>query len=460
MTSDAATLRFLGATQTVTGSRYLVSVGGASVLVDCGMFQGYKQLRDRNRLPFPVDPASIDAVVLTHAHLDHSGYLPALVRDGFAGPIYATSGTAELCSLVLVDSGHLLEEEARYAQRRGSSKHHPPRPIYTVKDAERALESFRVTPFDQEFAIADRLSATLVPAGHILGAAQVALDAGGARVHFTGDLGRRSDPLMREPRALGAVDVLVTESTYGDRDHPPVDPEAQLGEIVTRVASRGGVVLIPSFAVGRAESLLLHLSRLRAKGAIPDIPIYLNSPMAVDASLIYQRHEDEHRVSPAEFDAMYSIARLVQTVDDSKLLNLRGGPMIIISASGMLTGGRILHHIAAYGSDAKNAIVLSGFQAGGTRGAALARGETTLRIFGQDVPILAEVVQVESLSAHADRGELIDWMRTAPRAPSMTYITHGEPDAADELRARIKRTLGWPARVPEYLETVSLAEPR
>lgn len=460
MGSSAATLRFLGATQTVTGSRYLVSVGDASILVDCGMFQGYKQLRDRNRLPFPVDPASIDAVVLTHAHLDHSGYLPALVRDGFAGPIYATSGTAELCSLVLVDSGHLLEEEARYAQKRGSSKHHPPRPVYTVKDAERALESFRVTPFDREFEIADRLSATLVPAGHILGAAQVTLDAAGSRVHFTGDLGRKRDPLMREPRPLGAVDVLVTESTYGNRDHPAVDPRAQLGEIVTRVASRGGVVLIPSFAVGRAESLLLHLSRLRAKGAIPDIPIYLNSPMAVDASLIYQRHEDEHRVSPAEFDAMYSIARLVRTVDDSKLLNLRGGPMVIISASGMLTGGRILHHIAAYGSDPRNAIVLSGFQAGGTRGAALARGETTLRIFGQDVQILAEVVQVEGLSAHADRGELIDWMRTAPQAPSMTYITHGEPDAADELRARIKHTLGWPARVPEYLETVSLADPR
>jgi metallo-beta-lactamase family protein len=453
-------LRFLGATETVTGSRYLVTVGGSRILVDCGLFQGYKQLRDRNRLPFPVEPASIDAVVLTHAHLDHSGYLPALVRDGFAGPIYSTSGTAELSDLVLTDSGHLLEEEARFAQRRGSSKHHRPQPVYTVKDAERALESFRVKRFDEEFELGAQLRARLVPAGHILGAAQVTLDVAGTTVHFTGDLGRVGDPLTREPRGLGAVDVLVTESTYGNRTHPRVDPEQELGEIVNRVAKRGGVVMIPSFAVARAETLLLHLSRLRKKGAIPDIPVYLNSPMAVDASMIYQRHQSEHRVSSAEFEAMYSLAKLVRTVDDSKLLNLRGGPMIVISASGMLTGGRILHHIEAYGSDPKNAIVLSGFQAGGTRGAALARGEKSLRIFGRDVPILAEVIQMESLSAHADSGELIDWMRAASRPPTMTYVTHGEPDAADELRIRIKRTLGWRARVPEYLETVDLSDPR
>jgi metallo-beta-lactamase family protein len=265
---------------------------------------------------------------------------------------------------------------------------------------------------------------------------------------------------MREPRRLGAVDVLVTESTYGNRAHPTADPQQALGEIVTRVARRGGVVLIPAFAVGRAETLLLHLSRLRAAGAIPDIPVFLNSPMAVDASLIYQRHESEHRVSAAEFDAMYSLATLVRTVDDSKLLNLRGGPMIIISASGMIEGGRILHHIAAYGSDPRNAIVLSGFQAGGTRGAKLARGERSLRIFGRDVPITAEVVQMESLSAHADSDELIEWMRAADRPPKMTYITHGEPDAADELRVRIKRSLQWPVRVPEYLERVDLSDPK
>ncbi|HAM25358.1 MAG TPA: MBL fold metallo-hydrolase [Microbacteriaceae bacterium] len=453
-------LRFLGATETVTGSRYLVSAGQTRILVDCGLFQGYKLLRDRNRLPFPVDPASIDAVVLTHAHLDHSGYLPALVRDGFSGPIYSTSGTAELSALVLLDSGHLLEEEVRFAQKRGSSRHTHPQPVYTVKDAERSLESFRVTRFDEEFEIDGQLRATLVPAGHILGASQVRLNVGGTTVHFTGDLGRVRDPLMRAPRRLGAVDVLVTESTYGNRTHPKADPEQALGEIVSRVAKRGGVVMIPSFAVGRAETLLLHLSRLRKKGAIPDIPVYLNSPMAVDASLIYRSHQGEHRISASEFEAMYSLATLVHTVDESKLLNLRGGPMVVISASGMLEGGRILHHIEAYGSDPRNAIVLSGFQAGGTRGAALARGERSLRIFGRDVPITAEVIQMESLSAHADSDELIEWMRAADRAPAMTYITHGEPDAANDLRIRLKRSLGWEARVPEFLETVDLAHPR
>ncbi len=444
----------------MTGSRYLVNAGTTRVLVDCGLFQGYKQLRDRNRLPFPVDPASIDAVILTHAHLDHCGYLPALVRDGFAGPIYSTSGTAELSSLVLRDSGHLLEEEARYAQKRGSSRHSIPQPVYTVKDAERSLKSFRLKGFDEEFDLGPDVRASLVPAGHILGAAQVELTVGATRVHFTGDLGRAGDPLMRAPRRLGAVDVLVTESTYGNRTHPKTDPDTTLGEIVTRVAKRGGVVLIPSFAVGRAETLLLHLSRLRASAAIPDIPVFLNSPMAVDASLIYQRHQSEHRISAAEFESMYSIATLVRTVDDSKLLNLRGGPMVIISASGMIEGGRILHHIDAYGSDPRNAIVLSGFQAGGTRGARLARGERSLRIFGRDVPITAEVIQLESLSAHADSDELIEWMGAADHPPRMTYITHGEPDAADDLRVRIKRSLGWQARVPDYLERVDLTDPK
>lgn len=453
-------LGFLGATETVTGSRYLLTAGTTRVLVDCGLFQGYKQLRDRNRLPFPVDPASIDAVILTHAHLDHCGYLPALVRDGFAGPIYSTSGTAELSSLVLLDSGHLLEEEARYAHQRGSSRHSIPRPVYTVKDAERSLKSFRLKSFEEEFDLGPDIRASLVPAGHILGAAQVEITVGATRVHFTGDLGRAGDPLMRAPRRLGAVDVLVTESTYGNRTHPKTDPAMTLGGIVTRVAKRGGVVLIPSFAVGRAETLLLHLSRLRASGAIPDIPVFLNSPMAVDASLIYQRHQSEHRISAAEFESMYSIATLVRTVDDSKLLNLRGGPMVIISASGMIEGGRILHHIDAYGSDPRNAIVLSGFQAGGTRGAKLARGERSLRIFGRDVPITAEVIQMESLSAHADSDELIEWMGAADHPPRMTYITHGEPDAADDLRARIKRSLGWQARVPDYLERVDLTDPK
>ncbi|WP_022887425.1 MBL fold metallo-hydrolase RNA specificity domain-containing protein [Glaciibacter superstes] len=455
-----SSLQFLGAAETVTGSRYLVETDRDRILVDCGLFQGYKLLRDRNRLPFPVPADSIDAVLLTHAHLDHSGYLPALVRDGFTGPIYASSGTAELCALLLPDSGHLLEEEADFSKKHGSSRHQNPRPVYTEADATASLASFRVKGFDETLDLGEKFHARFVPAGHILGASQVVLDADGASVHFTGDLGRADDPLMRAPRALGAVDVLVTESTYGNRTHPGVDPAAELGAVIRRVAGRGGVIVIPAFAVGRTESILLHISRLGVSGAIPDVPVFLNSPMAVDASEIYQRHQDEHRISADEFTEMYKLATLVRTVDDSKALNLRGGPMIIISASGMLSGGRVLHHVAAYGSDPRNAIVLSGYQAGGTRGASLLAGVKTLRIYGRDIPINAEVVQIESLSAHADSNDILDWLRAAPRPPQMTYITHGELDASDALRVRIKHELGWSARVPEHLESIDLNDPR
>ena len=455
----APSLRFCGATDTVTGSRHLVESKGTRVLVDCGLFQGFKRIRDRNRSPFPVPPRSIDAVLLTHAHLDHSGYIPALVRDGFSGRVYATPGTVELSTLLLPDSGHLQEEEARYADLRGYSVHHPPVPLYSAADAVRSLNSFREQDFDTSLGLGGGIEATFVPAGHILGASQILLTVQGTRIQFTGDLGRPNDPLMYPPRPLGAVDVLVTEATYGNRTHPTTDPETELGEIVTRVAKRGGVVLIAAFAVGRAETLMLHLCRLRRRKAIPNIPIYLNSPMAIDASGIYQLHPDEHRLEPHEYKEMYGVATTTRSVDDSRLLNLRGGPMIIISASGMLTGGRVLHHLQAYGPDRKNAVILSGFQAAGTRGASLAEGVRHLRIYGEDVPIRAEVVSMDEFSAHADSNEIIDWMRAAPQMPRMTYITHGEPGASDALRVRVKRELGWSARVPEYLETVSLQHP-
>lgn len=451
-----AYLQFLGAADSVTGSRFLVETSGARVLIDCGLFQGFKVLRERNRADFAVPPASIDAVVLTHAHLDHSGYLPALVRDGFQGPVYATPGTTELCGVMLPDSAHLLEEEAKHAAAGGWSSHRTPRPLYTVKDAAVALERFVPLDFDAPGRIADGIEATLVPAGHILGAAGARLSVDSHMVHFSGDLGRASDPLMREPKPLEPASVLVTESTYGDRRHSNLDPEIQLGDIVRRVARRDGVIMIPAFAVGRTETILLHLSRLLDRGELPDIPIYLNSPMAIDVTAIYQRHPHEHRVARDELERMYRIAQLVRTVDDSKLLNLRGGPMIILSASGMLTGGRILHHLVAYGPDPRNAIVLTGYQAGGTRGAALQDGATSLRIFGADVPIGAEVVSIGTLSAHADADELLAWMGAVTVPPEMVYVTHGEPAASDALRARIKQQLHWNARVPEYLESVSL----
>lgn len=452
-----ATLQFLGAADTVTGSRYLITAGGRRILVDCGLFQGYKVLRDRNRTPFPVPPRSIDAVVLSHAHLDHSGYLPALVRDGFRGRIYASDGTTELCRIMLPDSAYLLEEEARYAAKGRWSKHAHPEPLYRLPDAMAALDRFHPVPLQTPQAIADGVELELVPAGHILGACGVRLRVAGRTIRFTGDLGRPDDPLMRPPAPLEATDVLVTEATYGDRQHGPENTEQILGDVIRRVGRRGGVVLIPAFAVGRTESVLLHLSRLLDRGEIPDIPIYVNSPMAVSVVEIYRRHPDEHRLAGDELERMYRIPRLVTTVDDSKLLNLRGGPMVIISASGMLAGGRVLHHLAAYGTDRANAIVLTGFQAGGTRGAALLRGTRTLRIFGRDVPIRAEVLNLASMSAHADADDLIEWMRAAPAAPEAVYVTHGEPTAADTLRARIIHELGWPARVPEHLESVGIA---
>ena len=452
----SAELRFLGAADTVTGSRYLIESGHARVLVDCGLFQGLKVLRERNRLPFPVSPESLDAVVVTHAHLDHTGYIPALVRDGFRGRIYATRATTELAGVMLPDSGYLLEEEARHAASHHWSSHANPLPLYTAADAERALTRFHPVDFDRTIAVAPGVEVFFTPAGHILGAAGVHATVSGTSIHFTGDLGRRTDPVMRPPAALETSDVLVVESTYGDRAHSPVDPSSVLADVITRTTRKGGVVLIPAFAVGRTESVLLQLAKLRHAGRLPDVPIYLNSPMAIEVADIYHRHPEEHRLTAAEIDLMYGLATPVHSVDESKLLNLRGGPMIILSASGMLTGGRILHHIAAYGSDPHNAIVLTGYQAAGTRGSALLGGASSLRIFGRDVPIRAEVVSLDSLSAHADADELMAWMGAVPEPPEAVYVTHGEPAAADILRARIKRELHWNVRVPQHLERVHL----
>lgn len=452
----SAQLRFLGAADTVTGSRYLIESPSGRVLVDCGLFQGLKVLRERNRIPFPVPPESIEAVVVTHAHLDHTGYLPALVRDGFRGRIYATPATTELAGVMLPDSGYLLEEEARHAASHHWSSHANPLPLYTAADAEHALTRFHPVDFGTTIGVARGVEVSFTPAGHILGASGIHATVGGTSIHFTGDLGRNADPVMRAPAPLETSDVLVVESTYGDRAHSPVDPSSVLEDVITRTTRKGGVVLIPAFAVGRTESVLLQLAKLRHAGRLPDVPIYLNSPMAIEVADIYHRHPEEHRLTPAEIDLMYSIATPVHSVDESKLLNLRGGPMVILSASGMLTGGRILHHLAAYGSDPHNAIVLTGYQAAGTRGSALLAGASSLRIFGRDVPIRAEVVSLDSLSAHADADELMAWMAAVPQPPRSVYVTHGEPTAADTLRARIKHELHWNARVPEHLERVPL----
>jgi len=451
-----ATLQFLGAAGTVTGSRYLIEAAGKRVLVDCGLFQGYKQLRERNWAKFPVAPASIDTVLLTHAHLDHAGYLPALVKQGFTGKILCTDATRDLSELLLPDSGRLQEEEARYARKKGYSRHANPLPLYTQEDADTCLTRFESRPFLEPQTLAPGISARFIPAGHLLGASQIALNVNGRRLHFTGDLGRATDALLNPPAPFEGADVLVCESTYGNRRHPTADAEAELAPIIRRVATRGGVIVIPAFAIGRAQGLMLHIAHLRKSGKIPNLPVYLNSPMAIDATGIYHRHHDEHHVTTTECREMFELATMVRTVEESKALNQQRGPMIIISASGMLTGGRVLHHVVAFGQDPRNAILLAGFQAGGTRGAALLRGERTLRIFGREVSIEAEVVTMESFSGHADSEEMLAWLRAAPTPPGMTYITHGEPDAADTLRGRIDHELGWHCRVPEQLERVRL----
>jgi metallo-beta-lactamase family protein len=451
-----AKLGFLGATGTVTGSRYLVECGATRVLVDCGLFQGYKQLRLRNWARFPVPPASIDAVILTHAHLDHSGYLPRLVKAGFRGRIHCTAATQALCEVLLPDSGRLQEEEAAYASRKHSSRHREPQPLYSEVEARACLASFVTQEFESEVHVAKDLSFALQPAGHLLGAAQVRMQVGRRMLHFSGDLGRADDLLMNPPVSPPACDVLVCEATYGNRSHPATDVAEELAALIRRVAGRGGVVLIPAFAVGRTQQLLLLLERLRRQDRIPDLPVYVNSPMAQAATEIYGRFTGAHRLTPDECRRMCEFATPVRTVEESRALNLQRGPMIIISASGMLTGGRVLHHVIAFGPDPRNAIVLAGFQAGGTRGARLAAGERSLRIFGSDVPVNAEVIALQGLSAHADRGGLLAWLRGASQPPAITYVTHAEPDAADSLRYAIEHELGWKARVPEHLETVDL----
>lgn len=455
--ADTFRLTFLGATRTVTGSRYLLEAAGKRVLVDCGMFQGYKQLRLRNWAPFPVDASTIDAVVLTHAHLDHSGYIPKLIRDGFRGPVFCTAGTEALCRLLLPDSGHLLEEEAEFANRHGYSKHHPALPLYTEREAEHALRRLQPMAFDVPFEPVPGLRMHFRRAGHILGAGSVLARHGETRVLFSGDLGRPDDPVMRPPVPPDACDVLLVESTYGNRRHAEVDSEAELGDILTRVAARGGVTVIPAFAVGRAQALLHLIDRLKQHGRVPrSLPVYLNSPMARDATALMQRFREDHRLDDAECRALKTTATIINSVEQSKALNRQRGPMVIISASGMATGGRVLHHLVAFAPDPRNAIVLSGYQAGGTRGASLAAGADTLRMFGRDVPVRAEVVQLRGTSAHADADELLEWMRAMPAAPARTFLTHGEPDAADALRARIEHELGWDAVVPEFGATVDL----
>jgi len=446
---------FHGASDGVTGSRHLVETGGQRILLDCGMFQGWKLHRERN---WSLPPAlrEVDVVVLSHAHLDHSGWLPALVKHGFRGPIHASPATCELAKVLLLDSAHLQEEDARRANRRGYSRHEKALPLYTRADALRTIEQFRPLATGRTLKLG-AASVTLRPVGHLLGACSVALDDGQLRLLFSGDLGRQNDLLMPPPQPPSAADVLLVESTYGNRLHPVEVSRARLGDIIRRSAHRGGSVLMPAFAVGRAQALLLELQRLKRSGDIPaELPIYLDSPMAEQATALYSRYGALLRVPPRELRGLCEGLRVIETGQQSQRLSSTRFPSLIISASGMATGGRVLNHLQAMLPDPRHSVVFAGHQVGGTRGARLVNGEREVKIMGRMVPVRAGIEHLAGYSGHADQGELLAWLAQSPQAPKQTFVVHGEPDAADTLRAEIQNRLGWQVRVPAFGETVSL----
>lgn len=451
-------LTFLGGAGTVTGSKYLLEQDGVRLLIDCGLFQGFKALRLRNWAPLPVEPQSIAVVLLTHAHLDHSGYLPLLVKRGFSGPVISTSATKDLCGILLPDSGHLQEQDADFANRHGFSKHKPALPLYTEADARKALEHLKPVPFNQSVHLPGGAVARFVCAGHILGSASIELDWGGRRLAFSGDIGRYGDPLMHDPVPPGSADYLLMESTYGDRDHEAGDVEDVLARIIGNTVHRGGTVIVPAFAVGRAQNLIYHIGRLKASNRLPRLlPVFLDSPMAIDATEIFERHAADQRLSPSALKAFGGDVRYVRTSEESKALTASPMAKVIISASGMATGGRVLHHLEHYAPDPRCAILFAGFQAGGTRGAAMVAGAKTIKMHGRYVPVNAEVHNLSMLSAHADRGELLRWASGFEKPPRTAFIVHGEPNGADALRHALEEKYHWQCIVPDQGQTVELA---
>ena len=459
----SATLTSFGGVGTVTGSRHLIEVAGSSVMVDCGLFQGLKDLRQRNWAPFPVDIASLDAVVITHAHLDHCGYLPRLVSQGYRGPVYGTYDTGKLMSVVLPDSARLLEEEAGYANRKGFSKHHPALPLYTEDDAWAAMDLLQAVPFGEPVSVAPGVEVTFTPAGHILGSAITRVQAGEASLVCSGDLGRSQHPFLRPPAPIGDADWVMVESTYGDRRHVAEDAVEELADVINRTVERGGVVVVPAFAVDRTEVLLFHLHHLAASHRLPNVPIYVDSPMALAGLTIYRAAlaEGALDVRP-DFRGHPDILdlRSLEEVHDSqssKAIAGRSGPAVIIAGAGMATGGRVVHHLKRLLPDPRNSVVIVGFQAEGTRGRQLLEGEPTVKIHGQYVRVRAEVCDLTGFSVHADAEELMQWLATAAREPNGVFVVHGEPPASAALAERIRSELDWTPVRPTTGERLSLA---
>jgi metallo-beta-lactamase family protein len=473
-------IQFLGAAGTVTGSKHLINTTydssgkqGFQVLIDCGLFQGQKEWRERNWQNTPVPVREIDAVVLTHAHLDHCGWIPRLVKEGFRGPIYATQPTIDLCSVVLPDSGHLQEEDAAFHNKRKTSKHDPALPLYTLEEAQDCLRYFKPVAVEQTTQLSPELTFRFVGAAHILGSCmvEITLQTNGRnrRLLFTGDIGRVRDSEIAPgkvvhsgPKENETADVLVMESTYGNRQHPDTDPRPQLAKLIRETAERGGSVIVPAFAVERTQKFLFMLKELVESGQIPSLPVYCDSPMAIKAVEIFMKHSEEYTPQAADLIRKYGSPiqwpgfTFSQTAEQSKKINESHYPSIIVSSSGMVTGGRILHHLAQRLPDPRNLVIFIGFQAVGTRGAIIKNGAPEVKIFGDFVPIRAQVAALEQFSDHADPPELLEWLRTFKNKPGATYLVHGEPAASSQLRDLMKKELGWNVQVAEYMERVEV----
>lgn len=449
-------ITFMGATETVTGSKYLLEVENKKIMVDCGLFQGLKELRLKNWENPPVKPSQVDAIILTHAHIDHTGYLPRFAKLGFKGKIYCTPATQELCEILLLDSAHLQEEEAERANLLGYSKHHPALPLYTREDAVNVLKQFQPLSFGKDKQLFPEFKFQFQHAGHILGASFIHIENNGTSLLFSGDMGRFNDAVMHRPAFIQSIDYLVLESTYGNRVHKPVDPIDELEEVINTTVNRGGTVIIPAFAVGRAQNIMYYIHRLKKENRIANIPVYLDSPMAVSASELFCKYHNEHHLSKDLARFVCDSIAYTESVEDSMALAHQHVPMIIISASGMIAGGRVLHHIKTFGGDPKNTILLSDYQAAGTRGAQILKGERKMKLLGEEVVINAQICSLSGASAHADQSEILNWLSHFTSPPRKIFLTHGEPESQRALADKIEEIYGWHVIIPRYLQRESL----